>query len=163
DNGKAFPLKSYRRLVLRTGETGFNVPCKYVNDTEFTYYGNWEYKTKQYGSHDGDFHISNTPGDYAILKFKGNRIMLFGGAFEDNGMAEISIDGGRIETVDFYSNLVRLESEEVFEKRVTTGDTLQYVSPYLEDGEHTIQIMIIDNKNKYSHGKHIVIDRAIIC
>ena len=35
DNGKAFPLKSYRRLVLRTGETGFNVPCKYVNDIAY--------------------------------------------------------------------------------------------------------------------------------
>ena len=162
DNGRGFSLKSYRRLILRTGKTGLEKPYKYVNDTEFTYVGNWEYKTKQYGSHDGDVHISNTPGDYATLKFKGNRIMLFGGAFEDNGMCEISIDGKQTQIEDFYSNIKRWENKESLEPYVTTGDTLQYLSPYLDDGEHEIIIKVLDKKNEFSKGNYIVIDKVVI-
>lgn len=161
DNGKDFPLKAYRRLVLRTGETGFEKKQTYVNDTDFEYSGSWEYKTKQYGSHNGDIHLSDKAGDVATLKFSGNRIMLFGGAFEDNGMAEITIDGKYSKIVDFYSNIARWDDEEAG-GRVTTGDTLQYVSPYLEDGEHEIQIKVLDRKNEFSLGNYIVIDKAVI-
>ena len=96
------------------------------------------------------------------MKFTGNRILLFGGAFEDNGMAEISIDGKHVRIVDFYSNITRWESEESLEMQVTTGDTLQYVSPYLTDGVHELVLTVLDEKNAFSKGSHIVLDKAVV-
>jgi hypothetical protein len=54
DTGKDFPLKSYRRLILKTGETGFGDLQRYINDTEFIYSGAWEHRTDQYGCYTGN-------------------------------------------------------------------------------------------------------------
>lgn len=162
DKGKGFPLKSYRRLVLRTGETGLEGRQMVVNDTGFVYQGSWSYKTDQYGSHDGDVHVSDRKGSTASLEFSGSRIMLYGGAFHNNGIAAVSIDDKEEVLVDFYSQIKPWKNKYDLSAMVTTGDTLQYVSPYLEPGKHVVTIRVIGEKCADSTGCHIVIDRAVV-
>ncbi len=161
DNGGPFPLKSYRRIIIKTGETGFDGEQKYINDTEFEYSTGWEHRQEQYGSHDGDYHRSNEVGATATLSFSGNRIMLFGGAFNDNGIAKIYIDGELICEQDFHSRVSAWENMYKQNGEVTTGDTLQFTSPYLPDGEHTLTVEVTGKKSSQSKNSYIIIDKAI--
>lgn len=162
DNGRGFALKAYRRLVLRTGDTGLCGAQEVINDTAFTYSEGWHYLTDQYGSHEFDTHVSDSAGATAELTFMGNRVMLFGGAYQTNGIAEICIDNGRPVRVDFSSQLAAWKNRHEANPCVTTGDTLQYLSEYLEDGPHTLRITVTGEKSRFSEGYHIVIDRAVV-
>ncbi|MBR2339239.1 MAG: DUF1593 domain-containing protein [Clostridia bacterium] len=162
DNGTPFPLKSYRRIIIKTGETGFSGVQKYINDTEFEYEGKWEHLSDQYGSHDADFHRSNEKGARATLTFTGNRIMLFGGAFRSNGIAKIYIDGNFVCEEDFHSRVGAWENKYRQSAEVTTGDTLQFTSPYLPDGEHTLTVEVSGDKSCQADNSYIIIDKAVV-
>ena len=163
DQHEEYPLKSYRRFIIKTGETGLEGRQTWLNDTDFTYSDGWEYKTEQYGSHEGDIHISNIPGASAKLTFIGSRLMLYGGVYEDNGIARVTIDGAEMRQVDFYSNIKRWENQYEFHgARVSTGDTLQYISPYLGEGEHRLEIVVTGEKQELSKGTYVVLDRVVV-
>lgn len=162
EKNRKMPLTAYRRIIIRTGETGLDGERQdFFNDTDFTYTGEWEYLTDQYGSHNRDIHISDKAGAEATLSFYGNRVMLFGGAFSDNGIASMEIDGKPVEECDFYSCFPRWESRYSFNIAITTGDTVQWLSPYLGEGRHTLRITVLGKHNDASSGDYVVIDRAV--
>lgn len=164
EKNRKMPLTAYRRVIIRTGDTGLDGERQdFFNDTDFTYTGEWEYLTEQYGSHNRDIHISDKAGAEATLSFCGNRIQLFGGAFSDNGIAEVFIDGKHVDECDFYSCFPRWDSRYATNNGVvTTGDTPQWLSPYLEDGHHTLTVKVLGRHNGVSAGNNIVIDRAVV-
>ena len=164
ESEREMPLTSYRRIIIRTGDTGLDGEHQdFFNDTDFTYKGEWHYLTEQYGSHHHDIHVSDKTGAEATLSFYGNRIQLFGGAFSDNGIAEMLIDGKSFGECDFYSCFPRWDSRYATNNGVeTTGDTPQWLSPYLEDGHHTLTVKVLGRHNGVSAGNNIVIDRAVV-
>lgn len=163
EKNRAMPLSAYRRIVIRTGDTGLvDTQQRMYNDTEFTYEGEWKHLTEQYGSHDGDIHISDAVGATARISFYGKRCILFGGAFSDNGIAAMEIDGKPVGECDFYSAFPRWKDRvSIEDRRITTGDTMQYLSPYLGEGWHTLSVTVTGKHNADSTGSNVVIDRLV--
>ncbi|MBE6540877.1 MAG: DUF1593 domain-containing protein [Ruminococcaceae bacterium] len=155
------PLKSYRRLIIRTGSTGIKGSYSFVNDDMFTYEGNWTHEMNQFGCLYGDCHVSSEAKSTATLKFSGCRIMLIANAYETNGIAKINIDGKEYGTVDFYSQFKHPQNQYVV-NGATSVYTTQYLSPYFENGEHTLIITVTREKNLLAKGSDIIIDGTVI-
>ena len=82
--------------------------------------------------------VSNTPGDYIQASFKGSGIRWKGFKYDDSGMVDIYIDDKYINTIDQYS--AQRDSPFSWEKLD------------LEEGVHTIKLLLTDKKSNYSKG-----------
>ncbi|GAB2891136.1 family 43 glycosylhydrolase [Streptomyces mayteni] len=94
-----------------------------------------------------DDHWSDRAGNTATFTFTGNRIALLSVRDTGNGIAAISIDGGPEQRVDFHG-------------AIRTGETLQYLSPRLSDGRHTLRIRVTGERNADSSASFVSVDRA---
>jgi GH43 family beta-xylosidase len=121
-----------------------------INDTDaaVTYTGNWNSGSGcGVQCFHGDDHWSGNAGDTATFHFTGTQIALLSVRDVSNGVAAISIDGGPESTVDYYGS-----------PRV--GQQLNYLSPVLPAGEHTLTVRVTGQKNPSSGSTVISIDRA---
>ncbi|MFF8649180.1 family 43 glycosylhydrolase [Streptomyces griseoluteus] len=94
-----------------------------------------------------DDHWSDRAGNSATFTFTGTRIALLSVQDTGNGIAAISVDGGPEQRVDFYG-------------AIRTGETLQYLSPRLADGPHTLRVRVTGEHRTASIGSFISVDRA---
>lgn len=94
-----------------------------------------------------DDHWSDRAGNIATFTFTGTRIALLSVRDTGNGIAAISVDGGTEQRVDFYG-------------AIRTGETLQYVSPKLPYGTHTLRIRVTGERNAQSQAAFVSVDRA---
>ncbi|WP_327654002.1 glycoside hydrolase family 43 protein [Streptomyces sp. NBC_00483] len=94
-----------------------------------------------------DDHWSDKAGNTATYSFTGTRIALLSVKDTGNGIAAISVDGGPEQRVDFYG-------------AIRTGETLQYLSPRLTNGPHTVRVRVTGDKNASSSGAFVSVDRA---
>ncbi|MDR3597373.1 glycoside hydrolase [Clostridium sp.] len=149
------PAKSMVTYVISnakySGEAGTtvndNVTGTSVN--QFKYSDSWSYYDSQSGAYSNDVHYSNTKDSYYEIKFKGNRIKLYGTFNSDAGIAGISIDGGAETNVDLYS-------------AARSDNALMYKSPLLDGGtEHTVKVRITGEKNAASSSTFVIADRAV--
>ncbi len=162
ENHGEIPLKGYRRLILRTGDTALDPEkAETVNDSAFTYSGEWRVLTHQYGCVNGDLHRSAAPGASAELRFTGRRVMLIGNAFVTCGKASVAIDGCECGVIDFSSQFVDFPNTAAVTK-ATSVCTTQYLSPLLPGGEHTLKLTVLGEKNESAKGYDINIDAAIL-
>ncbi|MFV8182009.1 family 43 glycosylhydrolase [Streptomyces sp. AF1B] len=95
----------------------------------------------------GDDHWIDQAGDTATFTFTGTRIALLSVRDTGNGIAAISVDGGAEQRVDFYG-------------AIRTGETLQYLSPRLPSGRHTLRVRVTGEHSASSQAAFISIDRA---
>jgi hypothetical protein len=95
----------------------------------------------------GDDHGSDTQGAVATFTFSGTQIALLSARDVGNGIAGFSIDGGPETASDFYAS-------------VRQGEQINYVSPHLSYGTHTLKVRVTGDKNPSSGGASISIDRA---
>lgn len=95
----------------------------------------------------GDDHWIDQADLTATFTFTGTRIALLSVKDTGNGIAAISVDGGPEQRVDFYG-------------AIRTGETLQYFSPRLPDGRHTLRVRVTGERNGNSGASFISIDRA---
>ena len=87
----------------------------------------------------GDEHWSTTATSGAALpfltfRFSGTKVSLYGHKVPAGGMARVTIDGADAGVVDFY-NAVRIEK------------TLLFESGILDDGDHTLQLQMLNDRN----------------
>ncbi|MGW1132959.1 family 43 glycosylhydrolase [Streptomyces griseoluteus] len=94
-----------------------------------------------------DDHWSDRAGNSATFTFTGTRVALLSVQDTGNGIAAISVDGGPEQRVDFYG-------------AIRTGETLQYLSPRLADGPHTLRVRVTGEHSAASSGSFISVDRA---
>ncbi|MFL4908355.1 family 43 glycosylhydrolase [Streptomyces sp. MMS24-I2-30] len=94
-----------------------------------------------------DDHWSDRAGNTATFTFTGTRIALLSVRDTGNGIAAISVDGGTEQRVDFYGS-------------PRTGETLQYLSPRLPAGRHTLRIRVTGEHNASSGASFVSVDRA---
>ncbi|WP_245239366.1 sugar-binding domain-containing protein [Streptomyces sp. MZ04] len=94
-----------------------------------------------------DDHWSDQAGNTATYTFTGTRIALLSVRDTGNGIAAISVDGGPEQRVDFHGAL-------------RTGETLQYLSPRLDNGRHTVRVRVTGEHNGQSQGSFVSVDRA---
>ncbi|WP_306316866.1 MULTISPECIES: glycoside hydrolase family 43 protein [unclassified Streptomyces] len=95
----------------------------------------------------GDDHWSDKAGNTATYSFTGTRIALLSVKDTGNGIAAISVDGGPEKRVDFYG-------------AIRTGETLQYLSPRLTNGPHTLRVRVTGDRGAGSSGAFVSVDRA---
>jgi GH43 family beta-xylosidase len=94
-----------------------------------------------------DDHWSDRTGNTATFTFTGTRIALLSVRDTGNGIAAVSVDGGPEQRVDFYG-------------APRTGETLQYLSPRLPSGPHTLRIRVTGEHNTSSTASFVSVDRA---
>ncbi|MET8638766.1 glycoside hydrolase family 43 protein [Streptomyces sp. NPDC057746] len=95
----------------------------------------------------GDDHWSDRKGNTATFTFTGTRIALLSVRDTGNGIGALSIDGGSEQRVDFYG-------------ATRTGETLQYISPQLPYGRHTLRVRVTGEHNSQSRAAFVSVDRA---
>ncbi|MZD05385.1 family 43 glycosylhydrolase [Streptomyces sp. SID5785] len=95
----------------------------------------------------GDDHWSEQAGATATFGFSGTRIALLSVQDTGNGIAAISVDGGPEQRVDFYG-------------AIRTGERLQYLSPRLANGPHTLRVRVTGEHNASSGAAFVSVDRA---
>ncbi|MFG2212622.1 glycoside hydrolase family 43 protein [Streptomyces sp. NPDC048638] len=94
-----------------------------------------------------DDHWSDQAGDTAAFTFTGTRIALLSVQDTGNGIAAISVDGGPEQRVDFYGS-------------PRTGETLQYLSPRMPSGRHTLRVRVTGKHSAPSTASFVSVDRA---
>ncbi|GAA3635159.1 family 43 glycosylhydrolase [Kineosporia mesophila] len=97
----------------------------------------------------GDDHWSGAAGATATFTFTGTQLALLSVRDVGNGIAAISIDGQAEKRVDFYPS-----------NRIRVGEWMNYLSPKLGSGTHTVKVRVTGDKNAASAGTTISIDRA---
>lgn len=95
----------------------------------------------------GDDHWSDAAGATATFTFTGTRIALQSVKDTGNGYAAVSIDGGAEQTVDLHGP-------------IRVGEAVQYRSPRLGYGAHTLRVRVTGQHNGQSQGSFVSIDRA---
>ncbi|MFD5140678.1 glycoside hydrolase family 43 protein [Streptomyces sp. NPDC058378] len=95
----------------------------------------------------GDDHWSDAAGATATFTFTGTRIALLSVKDTGNGYAAVSIDGGAEQTVDLHGP-------------IRVGEAVQYRSPRLGYGTHTLRVRVTGQHNGQSQGSFVSIDRA---
>ncbi|MFF3831943.1 glycoside hydrolase family 43 protein [Streptomyces sp. NPDC002458] len=95
----------------------------------------------------GDDHWSDASGATATFTFTGTRIALLSVKDTGNGYAAVSIDGGAEQTVDLHGP-------------IRVGEAVQYRSPRLGYGAHTLRVRVTGQHNGQSQGSFVSIDRA---
>ncbi|MDI3421596.1 glycoside hydrolase family 43 protein [Streptomyces luteolus] len=94
-----------------------------------------------------DDHWSDRADATATFTFTGTRIALLSVRDTGNGIAAVSVDGGPEQRVDLHGP-------------IRTGETLQFVSPRLPAGEHTLRVRVTGEHNPSSQGAFVSVDRA---
>lgn len=106
----------------------------------------WEY-TNQPGAYHNDIHYSNAEGAYYELSFEGTGIELYGSLSPKGGKAKILVDGEERAIIDTYSP----EREE---------QILLWSTNDLEDGKHTITVVVTGEKNEKSSDCFVINDKV---
>lgn len=147
------PLSLDEPIPLPAGDPGPGTQT--INDATIgaepnsvSYVGDWSTDTDcAYQCFGGDEHWSGNPGDTATFHFSGSRIALYSARDAGHGIAAISVDDGPETPVDLYGT-----------PRV--GQQLNYVSPPLTPGPHTLTVRVTGQRNDASSGTVISVDRA---
>ncbi|HEX4812451.1 MAG TPA: glycoside hydrolase family 43 protein [Nonomuraea sp.] len=133
--------------TLPAGDPGAATSVFNDFDAQVTYSGTW-----QSGSACGvqcfwgNDHWSGQAGATATITFTGTRVALLSVRDVGNGIAAISVDGGTERRVDYYSS-------------IRVGEHLNYLSPVLPYGTHTLRVRVTGEKNAASGSTIISMDR----
>ncbi|RED64743.1 S8 family serine peptidase [Cohnella lupini] len=114
------------------------------NDSLVQYKGAWNMNVSALHS-GGTARVSSKAGDYVQLNFRGSKVKLLANTGNNRGKARIYIDDQPVAVIDLYS--------EKFFMRVPV-----FVSENLGEGQHTIKMENLDEKNETSSGTLISID-----
>ncbi len=115
---------------------------------QFNYQGKWGHATANVEANGTNSH-SSMPGDTATLRFVGTRVRFYGVAAPNHGMATLSVDSGPESVIDQYA-----------ESRV--HGVLNWESPVLPHGEHTLRVTVLGDSNPQSRYVWINVDRVEI-
>ncbi|MFB4264160.1 glycoside hydrolase family 43 protein [Nonomuraea sp. GTA35] len=141
------PLAAGATQQLPSGDPGAATSVINDFDPQVTYAGTW-----QSGSGCGnqcfwsDDHWSGQAGATATVTFTGSRVALLSVRDRGNGIAAVSIDGGPEQRVDYYSG-------------IRVGEQLNYLSPVLPRGQHTLRVRVTGERNPASGSTVISMDR----
>ena len=109
----------------------------------------WQVRYGAEGYFDATTHGSDVPGDSASYTFTGTSISWIGPKNNDQGIANVSIDGGTPRPVDTYS-------------RTQQTERVLFTASGLAPGQHAITIQVTARKSASSSGTRQEIDAFII-
>lgn len=97
--------------------------------------------------YDGTTSWDSQAGDSLTFTFSGVQARLYGVLDTNEGIGDVSVDGGPAHEIDFYA-------------ASRTGDALAWQSPLLSPGTHTLRLTVAGTRNPQSTGNLIAPDRA---
>lgn len=118
---------------------------------------------------EGTLSVSGTAGDKMKLKFHGTGVEIIGDIGSDHGVAEISIDGEVMGSIDTFvpenfsswkassDSLVRQSNNVAIQPPIVLWGTSG-----LAEGDHTFEVTVTGRKNRESVGTFIGIDEVVI-
>jgi hypothetical protein len=148
------PLAAGATQQLPSGDPGNGSAV--IDDTDTAggglrveYNGNW-ITGSQCGNtcFNGNDHYSKEVGATATYHFTGNYIAIYASLGPDHGTATFALDGESLSSPLSYYDEVRV------------GEQLIYLSPKLEDGEHTLTITVTGDGPAGATDTYVTIDRA---
>ncbi|WP_209445770.1 glycosyl hydrolase family 95 catalytic domain-containing protein, partial [Paenibacillus etheri] len=154
-------VSSGEQFVQNKADTGSNQKFAFsldrtVNDNatgsgsdQFVYGAGWDYSSSEAGAFSRDNHYSNKAGSYALLRFTGSKVQIYGAKNDNQGIVAFSIDDGPEQLVDTYASS-RLDQQLLFE------------SSEMLNQEHVLKIRVTDQKNANANNTYISVDRADI-
>jgi len=92
---------------------------------------------------------SKTSGNSASIAFTGTQASLYAVKDTNEGIANVSIDGGTQTSVDLYSPLRK-------------GNTIVWTSPTLSAGSHVLTVSVTGTKNSSASDTFVALDRFTI-
>jgi hypothetical protein len=115
----------------------------------------------------GSISVSTNPGATMSLKFRGTGVELLGDVGGDGGIAAINLDGKPVATIDtFAPSHVPSSIWSVPSKKIGSWAAIPPVRLWgtqgLEDGEHTLEVLVTGQKNEDSTGSAIGINGVVI-
>lgn len=147
------PLAAGATQNLPAGDPG--AATRWINDTD-TGTGLWQVEYAGAWSSGsgcgvqcfwGNDHWSGVTNATATIRFDGTQVGLLSVRDGGNGIAAISIDGGPEQRVDFHSD-------------IRVGEELNYLSPVLPPGPHTLKVRVTGERNPNSTATVISMDRV---
>lgn len=146
------PLPAGQEQQLPSGDPG--APTRVVNDFDL---GTGPYQVEYAGAWQsgsgcgnqcylGNDHWSGVTNATATIRFTGTQIALLSVRDRGNGIAGMSIDGGPEQRLDYYSG-------------IRVGEELNYLSPVLPPGPHTLRVRVTGTRNPASGSTVISMDR----
>ena len=96
--------------------------------------------------------FSGNAGDELSVSFHGTGISLMGNWFKDGGKADIYVDGQMKRTIDCYFNFAHQQHQNMDIYHVTG----------LNDGEHTLKVVVKGEKRAESEGANVYITNAVV-
>lgn len=114
----------------------------------FNYSGNWAHQEGIADAVNQDLHVSDTKGDSFEFRFTGTQIRWYGEAGPSNGVAAVSIDGGKETNIDCFA-------KEDYMRDRSAPHYMFYESPELPYGDHVLKVRVTGNKDKKSTGTKI--------
>lgn len=129
----------------------FQVVSSVIDDAsaQVVYAGSWTHADASASWTSGDIgrteSFSNKTGDTASVSFWGKGVRVVCPKGPNEGIAEISVDGGAATEVDLYASGKQFQ-QKVFER---TG---------LAEGEHTVTVRVTGRKNASASDAHVVLD-----
>jgi hypothetical protein len=97
--------------------------------------------------YDGTTSWDGQAGDSVTFRFSGVQARLYGVVDTNEGIGDVSVDGGTPTEIDFYAH-------------ARAGDDLVWQSPLLASGSHTVTLQVSGTRNPQSSGNLIALDRA---
>ncbi|MHA4773143.1 hypothetical protein L1085_001430 [Streptomyces sp. MSC1_001] len=129
----------------------FRVIDPVIDDTSqwIAYHGTWTHADASEPWTGGDLNrtesFSRTAGDTASTTFRGTGIRVICPRGPNQGIAEISVDGGPAVRVDLYAGTKQYQ-QKVYER---TG---------LTDGEHTVTVKVTGDRNTAAMDPYVTLD-----
>jgi O-glycosyl hydrolase len=97
--------------------------------------------------YDGTTSWDGQAGDSVTFRFSGVQARLYGVVDTNEGIGDVSVDGGTPAEIDFYAHS-------------RAGDALVWQSPLLASGTHTVTLQVSGTRNPQSSANLIALDRA---
>jgi O-glycosyl hydrolase len=97
--------------------------------------------------YDGTTSWDGRAGDSVSFRFTGVQARLYGVVDTNEGIGDVSVDGGAATEIDFYAHS-------------RAGDALVWQSPLLAPGSHTVTLRVSGTRNPQSSANLIALDRA---
>lgn len=118
-----------------------------VDDARFKYTGEWKQDKKH--------RMSNQAGDRAELAFEGTGAMIYGTYADDQGFAEILVDGKPERKANMYFD------HKAFERGPRTHEGLFHIMG-LPRGKHTLSVIVTGEKDPRGKDALITVSGAVI-
>ncbi|MBV5316018.1 MAG: ADP-ribosylglycohydrolase family protein [Prolixibacteraceae bacterium] len=121
-----------------------------VSEEGWTFNGNWETRKKDDKTIQDK--VSANAGDEAIFKFEGTGVSIAGNWNNNCGKADVFVDGQLKRTIDCYFHYSNQHP----------GNVNLYLTTNLQEGKHTVHVVVKGEKRTESEGANIYLSEAVV-